>query len=82
MTGVAAAIASYEREAEEAERYLMKHRHRTCGECANWHQCPGYCCTWGWCRNMDDGGNDDGYMHRDTQAVRLYECMSFEERER
>lgn len=79
MTGVDIAIAWYEREAEETERYLKRCRNRTCGECANWIQCPGYCCTWGWCRNMDEV-DDDGYVNRDTHAVRDYECMNFNER--
>ena len=79
MTGVDIAIASFEREAEEEERYLRANRDRTCGECDEWNRCPGYCCVWGWCPHVDDGG---GFVHRDELAVRDYECMKFTERKR
>lgn len=80
MTGVSIAIASFEREAQEEERYLKANRDRTCGECGEWNRCPGYCCVWGWCRHVDAGGDGEGYMHRDTLAVRNNECMNFTER--
>ena len=80
MSGVDVAIASFEREAEEEERYLKRYRHRTCGECGNWNRCPGYCCVWGWCRHMDEGDPGDGFVHRDMSAVSERECMNFTER--
>ena len=77
MTGVDVAIRSFEREAEEEERYLVANRDRTCGECGNWNRCPDTCCNWGWCTQVDDEG---GFVHRYELAVRDYECPHFEER--
>lgn len=75
MTGVEIAIASFEREADEWERYLRENGNRTCSECGRWESCP--CgCGWGACMYCED----DVMIFGDERAVRDYECPHFEER--
>lgn len=80
MSGVGIAIASFERDAEEEERYLKANHDRTCGECAKFVPCPCGECRYGWCRHMDDHFGDEGFRRGNEHAVRDYECQHFEER--
>lgn len=82
MTGVDVAIAWFEREAEETERYLRKYRDRTCGECGN---CKTDFCEkgYGMCsvlrleKYLDD---DEIFVRTDYKAIKNEECPHFEER--
>lgn len=82
MTGVDVAIASFESEAEEEERYLVANRDRTCGECAN---CKTDFCDdgYGMCsvlrleKCLDD---DEIFVRTDYEAIKNEECMNFNER--
>lgn len=82
MTGVDVAIRSFEREAEEWERYLVANRDRTCGECANCKTdyCDdgyGMCSVLRFDKNMED---DEIFVITDYKAIKREECMNFEER--
>lgn len=80
MTGVDVAIASFERDAEEDERYLKANCNSPCGDCNEFVLCPCGECGYGWCRHMDDHFGDEGFRHESEHAVRDYECPHFEER--